>query len=88
MPPLRRQRILATWPRLESLSNQEREEFVRNADRWQAMTPAERQTLRTLFTQLPPPLPPTMPPLPPKLPGVGARNSHETLAGTNGDLTQ
>jgi hypothetical protein len=88
MPPLRRQRILATWPRLETLSTKERDEFVRDADRWQAMTPAERQTLRTLFTQLPPPLPPTMPPLPPRLRSTGARNPPMNLAGTNAGSPQ
>jgi hypothetical protein len=91
VPPLRRQRILATWARLEAMSNQEREEFVRNADHWQAMTPAERQTLRALFTQLPPPMPPmppNFPPMPPKPSGAGARRSQVTLAGTNADLPQ
>jgi len=86
--PLRRQRILATWGRLEAMSNQEREEFVRNADHWQAMTPAERQTLRALFTQLPPPVPPNLPPMPHRPRGAGARGPDVNLAGTNADLPQ
>ncbi len=85
MPPARRHSILVTLPRLEALSDQEREEFVRNADRWQAMTPAERQTLRILTTQLPPPvpMPPPFPPMPSKIPLPAARGSQVSLAATN-----
>ena len=67
LPPALRKTCLDSFGKFAGLSRAERDQFLRNAERWQAMTPAERETWRKLVHQLPP-LPPGfgMPPLPPK----------------------
>lgn len=68
LSPQRRAGCIEAFGRFASMSAAERNEFLRNAERWQAMTPAERQTWRSLVHQLPP-MPPgfkLLPPLPPK----------------------
>ena len=48
------------------MAPEERTRFLRNAARWQEMTPTERKTWKELVTKLPP-LPPDFnaPPMPP-----------------------
>jgi hypothetical protein len=53
------------------MSAEQRQQFLKNAARWQAMSSAERQAWRDLVRQIPiwPPEPPEPPPpLPPLLP--------------------
>jgi len=66
LPEAERLRCLQGFEKLASLSAPERDEFLRNATRWQAMTPDERTQWRRLVLGTPPP--PQLPPLPP-LPG-------------------
>jgi hypothetical protein len=87
MPKERRTKLLAALPRLAGMSDQERVEFLQNAESWEKMTPAERLAWRTLVTRLPPPpIPP--PPLPPgsgsvNMPRRSLAPGHGNLVGTN-----
>ncbi len=59
LPEADRLRCLQGFDKLASLPAAEREEFLRNAARWQAMTPQERTLWRRLVLGTPaPPLPP------------------------------
>ena len=55
------------------MSKAERDQFLKNAKRWEEMSPSERETWRRMVQEIPnapPPLPPglrNMPPLPPGL---------------------
>lgn len=70
LAPEKRRACLEAFGRFATLSEEDRNEFLQNASRWQAMTPAERQTWRSLVLRVPP-LPPSFarvppaPPLPP-----------------------
>ncbi|MDB6017758.1 MAG: hypothetical protein JWR19_2247 [Pedosphaera sp.] len=68
LPQGRREQCLDSFSKFTSMSDRERGEFLQNAERWQEMSPAERQAWRNLVTRLPdsPPLPPgfTTAPLP------------------------
>jgi hypothetical protein len=58
------------------MSAQEKQDFLKNAQRWSQMLPKERQAWRDLVRQVPewPPLPPgLMPPLPPLAPQLTQR---------------
>jgi hypothetical protein len=77
LPPLRQQRCLQAFSKFASMTDDERREFLENAERWKEMSPNERQAWRRLVSRLPspPPLPPGMrpalpalPPLPPDFP--------------------
>lgn len=61
LPPDQRDRVVQGFEKFTGLDAAEREEFLRNAARWQAMTPAERTAWRRLVLGVPalPPLPPT-----------------------------
>lgn len=63
LPAAERERCLQSFDKLAHLSVEERGEFLRNAARWQVMTPEERTAWRRLVlgTPLPPPLPPMTP---------------------------
>jgi hypothetical protein len=65
LPPEQRAACIRSFAKFASLSLEERHQFLKNAERWQAMSPTERQTWRDLVRNLPPPLPPDLPPLPP-----------------------
>jgi hypothetical protein len=69
LPAAQRQATLEAFHRFSDLSAAERSQFLRNADRWKEMSPADRATWRRLVPQLPP-MPPGMygPPLPPSAP--------------------
>jgi hypothetical protein len=68
LPPPQRQIMLNAFQRFAGLTAAERSEFLRNADRWKEMSPADRATWRRLLSQLPP-TPPGFfdPPAPPGL---------------------
>lgn len=69
LPLENRRYCLQSFYKFASLSPVEKELFLKSAERWQAMSPSERQAWRDLVTKLPP-LPPGVepfvaPPLPP-----------------------
>jgi len=66
LPRGQRQVCIDSFRKFASLSQHERDQFLKNAALWQAMTPSERETWRKLVTQLPP-FPPGLgePPMPP-----------------------
>jgi hypothetical protein len=66
LPPQQRRIMLNAFQRFAGLTAAERSEFLRNADRWKEMSPADRATWRRLLSQLPP-APPGFfdPPAPP-----------------------
>ncbi len=59
MPALQRAECVTAYTKFASLNKQEQAEFLRNAERWSAMSPAERQAWRDLVVNVPqwPPLP-------------------------------
>ena len=64
--PEQRARCISSFAKFASLSLEERQQFLKNAERWKLMPPSERQAWRQLVRELPPPLPPRLPPpLPP-----------------------
>lgn len=72
----REKRIICvrSFAKFASMGIAERQQFLKNAERWKKMSPAERQAWRDLVSRVPnfPPLPPdfyeTVPPLPPFFP--------------------
>jgi hypothetical protein len=67
LPPAERQACVNAFGKFAKLTAEERNQFLRNAQRWEAMSAYERQTWRELVEQLPP-----MPPAPPMPPGFPA----------------
>jgi len=65
LPRQQRVACIKAFDKLVAMSKSQRDQFLRNVELWQAMTPADRATWRRLVTTLPP-LPP--PPQPPRLP--------------------
>jgi hypothetical protein len=67
LPPAQRFQCLRAFTEFAGLSAREKQDFLKNAQRWSQMSPKERQTWRDLVTHVPewPPLPPQlMPPMP------------------------
>jgi len=74
LPPGQREECIRAFAKFAGLNTAERAEFLKNAQRWSQMSPAERQAWRDLVANVPewPPLPPgfiTPPPPPPLPPG-------------------
>jgi hypothetical protein len=70
LPPVQRLKCIRAFTEFAGMSAQEKQDFLKNAQRWSQMSPKERQTWRDLVTHVPewPPLPPAlMPPMPPQL---------------------
>ena len=70
LPPVQRLKCLRAFTEFAGMSAQEKQDFLKNAQRWSQLPPKERQTWRDLVTHVPewPPLPPAlMPPMPPQL---------------------
>ncbi|MGO8698830.1 MAG: DUF3106 domain-containing protein [Limisphaerales bacterium] len=63
LPPADRQACIAGFGKFATLTAEERNQFLRNAQRWEAMSAHERQVWRELVEKLPP-----LPPLPPDFP--------------------
>jgi hypothetical protein len=61
LPEAERARCIAGFEKLSSLPASERDEFLRGANRWQAMTPEERALWRRIVLR---PNPPPLPPVP------------------------
>jgi hypothetical protein len=64
LPPPQRLACLRNYAKFAGMSAGERMEFLKNAERWSQMSPAERQTWRDLVAHVPewPPLPPPIVP--------------------------
>lgn len=54
LPPELRRTCIESFERLARMNAGERREFLRNAERWQALSPLERTTWKTLVDSLPP----------------------------------
>jgi hypothetical protein len=70
LPPMQRITCVRSFSKFAGMSSAERSEFLKNAERWSQMSPAERQAWRDLVTNVPqwPPLPQSAllpPPIPP-----------------------
>ncbi len=72
LPPDQRDECIQAFAKFAGLSLSEKQEFLKNAERWSQMPPADRQAWRDLVVNVPewPPLPPgfAAPPPPPPLP--------------------
>ena len=81
LPALQRAECVQAFAKFAGLTPAERQEFLKNADRWSQMSPADRQTWRDLVTHVPewPPLPPDFLPQP-----TSAAAVHSSVA-TNHD---
>jgi hypothetical protein len=77
MPPMQRVECVNAFAKFASMDAQQRAEFLKNAERWSEMSPAERQSWRDLVVSVPqwPPLPiGLMPPMPPEASPAVATN--------------
>jgi hypothetical protein len=78
LPPGQRLKCIRAFTEFAGLSAQEKQDFLKNAQRWAQMSPKDRQTWRDLVTHVPewPPMPPAfiMPPKPPAFHPVLATN--------------
>jgi hypothetical protein len=76
LPPAQRRQCIRAFTEFAGMSAQEKQDFLKNAQRWSQMLPKERQAWRDLVRQVPewPPLPPAlMPPMPPLAPQLPQR---------------
>jgi hypothetical protein len=62
LSPEQRQICIASFEKLSSMSKEERAQFLKNAERWRAMSPRERDVWRDLVSIIPPAS--AMPPMP------------------------
>ncbi len=78
LPRAQRQQCLRAFTEFAGMSAPEKQDFLKNAERWSQMSPKERQTWRDLVSHVPewPPMPPelmlpvppqVMPPMPPHM---------------------
>lgn len=73
MPEEQKNKCISGFEKFASLSTQERQEFLANAEKWEKMPPKEREVWRGLVQKyrLPaPPMPPGMIPMPPLPPAA------------------
>jgi hypothetical protein len=87
LPQAQREECLRSYAKFSHMNSAEQNEFLQNAERWNSITPAERQAWRRLATLVPaqPPLPPGFvparfpsrdrPPFPPAVARAPAPNS-------------
>jgi hypothetical protein len=70
LPREKRIVCVRSFAKFASMGVAERQQFLKNAERWEKMSPAERQTWRNLVSRVPefPPLPPGFGEMPPPLP--------------------
>lgn len=66
LPGVVRRKCIESFRTFANMSAEERNQFLKNAERWQSMTPSERQAWRELVQKTPdyPPMPPLVPPPP------------------------
>ncbi|HUA68574.1 MAG TPA: DUF3106 domain-containing protein [Candidatus Saccharimonadales bacterium] len=80
LPPGQREECIHAFAKFASMNELEKREFLKNAQRWSQMSPADRQTWRDLVANVPqwPPLPQGFimppPPLPPDSHSVATTN--------------
>ena len=70
LPPAQRLKCIRAFSEFAGMSAQEKQDFLKNAQRWSQLSPKERQAWRDLVTHVPewPSLPPALlPPMPPQL---------------------
>jgi hypothetical protein len=83
LSPQQRDECVRAFAKFAGMNAAERAEFLKNAQRWSQMQPAERQAWRDLVVNVPewPPMPPgfTVPPPPPPLPP----GFHPIMVATN-----
>jgi hypothetical protein len=65
LPREQRLACIKAFDKLARMSKSERDQFLENAELWQAMSPADRAMWRRLVTSLPPLPPERLPPIPP-----------------------
>jgi hypothetical protein len=70
LPPAQQKACVESFSKFAAMSQEERNQFLQNAARWEAMSPYERKLWQTLVTRLPP-MPPgfyqsKLPPMPPE----------------------
>ena len=87
LPVEQRARCIRSFEKFAGMKLSDRQAFLKNAERWKLMSPAERQSWRELVNVAPfmPPMTPTsvvMPPLP-KLPKQGFRSSSSVATNLN-----
>lgn len=73
LPPQQRRLCVRNYAKFAGMTGTERAEFLKNAESWSKMSPAERQAWRDLVAHVPlwPPAPPLQsPPLPPAAPNA------------------
>ena len=68
LPREQRAKCVRAFEQFAGLSLEERQQFLKNAEHWKLMTPAQRQAWRDVVKRVPPPLPPDLPPRPPSHP--------------------
>jgi predicted Fe-S protein YdhL (DUF1289 family) len=68
--PDQREECMRSFAKFASLSVAERQEFLQSAERWQQMSPNERQAWREVVRRMPPLPPPRRAPKPPPPPSV------------------
>ncbi len=82
LPPNQRDECIHAFAKFTGMSASEKQEFLKNAERWSQMSPADRQAWRDLVVNVPqwPPLPQGFitpappPPLPPDIHSVATTN--------------
>ncbi len=62
LPSEQRTHCIESFHKFSNMTPAERNQFLQNAERWESMTPGERESWRNLVSKLPP-----LPPLPPGL---------------------
>ena len=86
LSPGQRLQCIRSFEKFAGMSLEDRQAFLKNAERWILMTPAERESWRTLvkFAPMQPPMPPgAYTPLMPPVPKPLARPS--SAVATNGN---
>jgi predicted Fe-S protein YdhL (DUF1289 family) len=81
LSPEVRRACVASFQKFATMDPKERASFLRNAARWQKLTPQERQAWRELVSKIPP-----MPPMPvvePPLPSANSNATPRKFASTN-----
>jgi hypothetical protein len=69
LPPKQRLLCVRNYAKFAGMDGAQRSEFLKNAQKWAAMSPQERQSWRDLVAHVPimPPMPTISPPIPPNL---------------------
>src|SRR5438552_428819 len=74
LPPEQRRVCINSFRKFANMSRDERVQFLKNAEQWKAISPADRETWRILDAKLPPlPPPPGEPPIPAQEKNTGSR---------------